>query len=234
MRNSRRSTDRSSRTSTRVLVGVLLAGSAGLALASDGPVETTHDGLVLVPDTQVMGVWVKPDADFSVYDRVMIEEVPVAFRRGWQVQQNRSSVNNVTSRDMQRIKDATSEMLRAAFVHELSTDGGFDVVDAPDTDVLLLRPAIVDLDVTAPDSRGTGRSYNFASSAGAATLHLELYDSVSGEILARAVDQRVASTPGDIMRMSTSVTNRSQAEGIFAAWADLLRESLDEARASRQ
>lgn len=218
-----------------ICVCLLVVCCAGAAVADDddGPAQKSHDGLELVPDSDVMGVWLRPGVDFSLYERVMIPEVPVAFRRGWQVQQNRSSVNRITSRDVQRIKDETSSMLRDAIVKELSGDGGFDVVDTADTDVLLIRPQVVDLDVTAPDTRGTRTTHNLASSAGSATLYLELFDSVSGEILGRAVDQRVARTPGDIMRMSNSVTNRSEAEKIFAGWADLLREGLDELRGAR-
>ena len=124
-----------------------------------------------------------------------------------------------------------AKLLHEVFVEALSSKGGLKVVDAADTDVLLLRPAIIDLDVTAPEPDGTGRSRSFASSAGAATLFLELFDSVTGEVLARAVDRQSANQPGDIMRMTSSVTNRNAAKGILTGWADLLRQSLDELRA---
>lgn len=66
------------------------------------------------------------------------------------------------------------------------------VADSSD-DVLILHPAIIDLDITPPDIPVPGRSTTYVASAGAATLYLELYDSVSGEILARVVDrQRMA------------------------------------------
>ena len=213
-----------------VLVCLLLMTGGTLAAAAEGPAELTHDGLVLVHDTKVMAAWVKPGADFSVYDRVMMLQAYVAFRSGWQRDQNRSSVNRVTNRDVQRIKDEMANLFREVFVEELSSDGGFEVVDTPDTDVLLVRPAIIDLDVTAPDTRSAGRSRSFASTAGAATLYLELFDSVSGEILARAVDRQAANRPGDVMRISNTVTNRAEAKQVLAGWADLLRQSLDEVR----
>ena len=49
---------------------------------------------------------------------------------------------------------------------------------------MLLRPGIIHLDVTAPNTTRQGRSYSYAASAGSATLYLELYDSVNGESLA--------------------------------------------------
>ena len=215
---------------TSLLVLLFMACASAVVAESEGPVQRTHDGLELVPDTKVMAAWVKSEADFSAYGRVMILEAPIAFRKNWQRDQNRGSIHRITNRDVQRIKEEMAKLFREVFVEELSSDGGFEVVDTPDTDVLLLRPAIIDLDVTAPESRGTGRSYNFASSAGAATLFLELYDSVSGEILARALDRKSANHPGDVMRLSNTVTNRVEAERILAGWADLLRRSLDELR----
>ena len=66
------------------------------------------------------------------------------------------------------------------------------------------------------------------TTAGAATLYLELYDSVSGEILARAIDRKAANHPGDLMRWSNKVTNRAEAKRVLAGWAGLLRQRLDE------
>ena len=77
-------------------------------------------------------------------------------------------------------------------------------------------------------NRGAGRSRNFASSAGAATLLLELYDSVSGEIMARAVDRQADNET--IMRWTNRVTNTGAARRIFTRWARLLGDRLDELR----
>ncbi len=209
-----------------VLLLVLAAGAA--RAAKQEPPEVTHDGLRLVPDTEVAAAWVKPGADFSGYQRVLILEVPVAFRKNWEREQRRGSIHRVTSRDVERMKRDLAEQFREVFVEQLDTKGGYNVVDSADSDVLLLRPAIVDLDVTSPDLDQPGRSYNFASSAGAATLYLELYDSVSGEILARVLDRKAANYPGNVMRWSNKVTNRAEARKILAGWAGLLRQRLDE------
>lgn len=232
MRNHRTDTtsnESSARTSLMVMAGgmlmLTLAASSALA-GEDKPAEVSHDGLHLVPDTKVAAAYVKPDADLGAYGRVMILDTYVAFRKNWARDQNRSSIYKITNRDIEKIKQATAELFREVFVEELDTEGGYPVVDSPDTDVLLLRPAIIDLDVTAPDLDRAGRSYNFASSAGAATLYLELYDSVSGEILARVIDRKASS--GHVMRWSNKVTNRVEAKRILAGWAGLLRDRLDE------
>ncbi len=172
--------------------------------------------------------WVKPGADFSGYDKVMLLEPHVAFKKNWQREQNRGSLHQVTKHDMEKMKQGMAELFRETFVEVLGEKDGYAVVEAADADVLLLRPAIVDLDVTAPDLQKAGRSYNFAASAGAATLYLELYDSVSGEILGRAIDRKAANHPGDFMRWTNKVTNRAEARKLLAQWAGLLRDSLDE------
>ncbi len=197
-------------------------------LAKDEVPEVTHDGLHLLPDTKVAIAWVKPDADFSGYQRVMILDAYVAFRKGWLRDQNRGSIHRITNSDVERIKGDVAELFHETFVEVLGEKGGYPVAETADADVLLLRPAIIDLDATAPDVETTGRSYTFAASAGAATLYLELYDSVSGEILARAIDRKAANHPGDIMRWANKVSNRAEAKRVIAGWARLLRDRLDE------
>ena len=227
------------RTTKRRQAGIGIAAlMAALALAppiearkkGDGPVEVTHDGLHLVPDTEVAAAWVKPDADFAGYDRIMLLDAYVAFRKGWEQEQRRSSVHNVTKRDVERMRREVAELFREVFTEELGGEDGYPVVEEADSDVLLLRPAIIELDVTAPDLSRSTRSYNFAASAGAATLFLEIYDSVSGEILARVLDSKVAGESA-FMRWSNQVTNRAAAREVLAGWAGLLRQRLDEIHA---
>ncbi len=215
----------------RLFAGCLLVWmlAAGSALAAEEAVpEVTHDGLHLVPGAKVAIAYAKPDADFSVYKRVMLLDAYVAFKKNWQNQHNRTSVYRITSKDIEQIKQSTATLFAEVFAEELDDKGGYTIVDAPAPDVLLLRPAIIDLDVTSPNVDQPGRSHNFASSAGAASLYLELYDSVSGEILARVVDRQSANHPGDIIRWSNQVTNRAAARKIIADWAGLLRDRLDE------
>jgi hypothetical protein len=66
-----------------------------------------------------------------------------------------------------------------------------------------------------------------------ATLLLELYDSVSGEILARAVDRRVAGQTA-FMQWTDKMANRAAAREVLADWAGLLRKRLDEIQGDSQ
>jgi hypothetical protein len=59
------------------------------------------------------------------------------------------------------------------------------------------------------------------------TLFVELYDSATSDLLARAIDPRSGRSSGPI-EWQTGVTNRAQAEKILRKWASVLRDALDE------
>lgn len=208
----------------------LLVLTAPAAFAEeDELVDETHDGLVLVPERKVQVAYADPDADFGIYNKIMILDCYVAFKKDWQRDQQRTGSRiSVSSGDMERIKVGVAELFQEVFAEELSKDGGYEVVDTAGDDVLLVRPAIIDLDVTAPDTMTAGRSQTYTTRAGAATLFIELYDSVTGDILARAADRKEARTMGGYLTYSNRVTNTADARRMMRKWAKLLREGLDE------
>ena len=121
--------------------------------------------------------------------------------------------------------DLSAEFLKV-FTDELQNKGGYQVVTSGAEDVLVLRPAIMDLDVTAPDTMSAGRSYTLTESAGAMTLYLEVYDSVTSQILARAIDRETSRGMGRI-QWANSVTNKQEADRVLRRWASALRSQLD-------
>jgi hypothetical protein len=181
----------------------------------------THDGLERVPKSKVERAWVKPGVDFSQYTEVSLLDCFVSFKRNW-----RMSHQGVRTRDMERIKSSLSDQFRQVFTKELE-GGGYPVVADADNHVLLIRPAIIDLDVAAPQTNSGGRSDSFTTSPGVMTLVIELYDSVSNEILARAIDRRRARNVGNI-QWTTTGTNREAARKILSQWANLLVSRLDD------
>ncbi len=188
--------------------------------------ERTFDNLVRVENSSVAEAFIDPDADFSVFNRVAVLEPHVAFRTNWQRDQNRSRAGRVTVRDMERIKSDVATLFARVFTDRLES-AGYEVVEVAADDVLVVRPAIIDLDITAPDTRTPGRSRSFTTTSGAATLYIQLFDSVSGEILGRAVDRRTARAPSGVVQWSTSVSNQADARRIFGRWADKLIDFLD-------
>jgi Protein of unknown function (DUF3313) len=216
------------------VVAACMAAGLGMSfssviMAADPPPEVTQDGLHLRKSTKSTLVYVKPGATLGQYAKVAILECPVEFDKNWQRDYNSSATTRVTDADMDRIKKALSDEFKKVFTKELSK-GGYQVVDSAAPDVLVLRPAIVNLRVTAPDLMTPGISRTVVRSAGSMTLYLELWDSVSNTILARAMDAQGDQGMGG--QISSSVSNGAAADMILRRWADILRDRLDAARAA--
>jgi len=208
-------------------IGLLLAVPA-LAPAADSPPAESHDGLRLVSSKNADVLYTRPGASLAGYKRIALLDCYVAFRKDWQRDQNSGSLK-VKSSDMQRIKRELAERFREVFTEELQKDGGYALTTEAAEDVLIMRPAIIDLDVTAPDVMTAGRSYTFATDAGSMTLYVELFDGSSGEILARVVDREHARENVRMM-WQNSVRNSVEAERMLKKWAGLARTALERAR----
>jgi hypothetical protein len=159
----------------------LIIGTAPAAVAREKAPDVTADGLHRVEGSELALVYLKPGASFGGYDKLMILDCFVAFKKHWKAHDPTRSFE-VTAKDMEKIKEYLAAEFRKTFIQELQTKGGYEVVDAPGEDVLLVRPAIINLDVTAPDTMEAGRSRSFSTSAGQMTLYVELYDSATSDI----------------------------------------------------
>lgn len=208
------------------LLSLALVAAAPVWSAEEAAVEATFDNLVPVKDAKMAMAYIDPEADFSVFKRVAILEPFVAFRSNWQRDQNRSRSRNISSRDMERIKSDVTTLFERVFTERLEA-AGYEVVEGANEDVLLVRPAIIDLDITAPDTRSAGRSRTFTASTGAATLYIQLFDSLTGDIIGRAADRQAVRRAGGNVTWSNSVTNTADARRMMGGWADNLVGFLD-------
>jgi len=218
---------------TAIVVCAFAVGTLGLSHtveAAKALPEYSPEGLKLIPKTKVSAVYVREGADFKGYDKVAILDCYVAFRKDWQRDQNSSKTFKVSDSDVANIKTYLAEEFKKVFSAQLTAKGE-TVTDSAGTGVLILRPAIVNLDVNAPDTMEAGRTRTFSASAGQATLYLELYDSVTSELLARAIDVEEVGDKGYI-GVRNGVTNRADADRVLKKWADLLGTFLQNARAS--
>jgi Protein of unknown function (DUF3313) len=222
---------RSRRIAGTALAALLTVGAVSMpAHAKDELPAVSPEGLKLMSDTKASVVYLREGADFSGYDKVAILDCYVAFRKDWKRDQDRLNPTKVSDNDVIRIKAELAKEFKKVFGKRL-TKKGETVVTAPGTGVLILRPAIVNLDIAAPDTAKAGRSYAITADSGQATLFLELYDGVSNELLARAIDVRVADYSNS-PSVRSAVTNRAEAEDILTTWADLLGTFLQNSRAS--
>jgi len=189
--------------------------------------EYTVEGLKLVPNTKdIAMVWAEVGANLSQYDRIYLVEPYVAFKKNWKRDQNRGTMR-VSNSDMDRIKKEVAELFMEVFTEELEK-GGYTLASERAEDVLIVKPAIIDLNVNAPDLRTASRSATFSDSAGSMTLYIELYDSVTDDLLAKAVDP-TADRSG-LMQRQSMVSNRAAGKRMMKPWAEALRSGLDEAR----
>ncbi|HXW73923.1 MAG TPA: DUF3313 family protein [Steroidobacteraceae bacterium] len=207
-------------------VCLTFAGAPALS-AEQTPPQVTKDGLVLQKQTPQRLVYLRPGAKFSQYARMAVLDCYVEFQKNWAREYNQDVISpdqQVTDADIQRMKSALSSEFKKVFVAEL-TKGGYPVVDFGAADVLVLRPALVNVAVTAPDLMTPGIDPVVVRSAGQATLYLELWDSTSNTILARVMDTEAAQYP--FAEAANRVTNTAAADTVLRNWADELVRHLD-------
>ena len=211
-------------------LSVALCSAATLASPQQPAPEHTTDGLQLQKQTAQRLVYLRPGASFSQYRRVAILDCYVEFQKNWQQDYNRSMVDpakRVSDADMTRMKNALSQEFKGVFAEELQK-GGYQVVDTAAPDVLVLRPALVNVQVTAPDIMTAGIDATVVRSAGQMTLYLELWDSATNKILARVSDAQADQQP--FAQRASGVTNKAAADLILRQWADELRSHLQAVR----
>ena len=115
------------------------------------------EGMELVENSDLATVYADPGADLSIYKRIMLLDATVAFKKNWKRDQNRGNPLRVKDKDMIKIQEEVASLFQEVFTQEL-IDGGYAMADEPGEDVLLVKPAIVDLDVAAPDITSSTRT----------------------------------------------------------------------------
>jgi hypothetical protein len=197
--------------------------------------EVTEDGLHLVHDSKMAIVYAEPGADLAPYLRVILLEPSVAFKKNWARDQRSSSASKMSTSarvNTKKIKQDLADEFEAVFTEALNS-GGYEVVTEAADDVLLIRPSIVNLDINVPQTHGSGRSNTYTRSAGEMTLYIELFDSVTGDLIAKALDRKV-DNPNDVgfYTWANSQSNKAASVRILRGWADILLNALNEARSN--
>jgi hypothetical protein len=212
-------------TRTLKLLLVLLCSAAGAQVITD----VTEDGLVRVPSSRKAGVYRLPDATFAQYRRVMLEPATVAFRKNWDRKNLDRLDTGLKPSERQRIADDMALAFHEELVAELVERGGFTLAEAPAPDVLLIAPAITELDITAPDAGSTPGSRSFVRTAGSMTLIVELRDAASGVTVGRIIDFEKARETRELQLVS----NITEARIAFANAARYTRSAVNIAKTER-
>lgn len=207
---------------------VLAAGllSAAPAFSGDTP-AMNEDGLPRVDSKALDTVYLAEQADFSGFEQVFVARPDVDFRKNWQRDQNRYDPHKVKDRDVERIQGDMADLLQDIISKEFS-GAGYALAEAPGPGVLVLEPAIVDLDVTAPDVPDAVRTFTFSESAGAMTLQLRGLDGATGTPLLDVSDRKRDPRRG-WMEWRTRPYNTAVARRLMKAWAKDVRQTVQEA-----
>lgn len=231
----------------RRIAGTCIAGLTFLILGLTGctastptidtspDAEVTFDGLHEVKGGSADQAWARPGADISQYSKIMLQGAGIEYRPGgakgtsWNAR-SRGGPYEVTESQKQRMRQRVAE----EFLKELGKSEHFTLVDEAGPDVLLIRGALLDVvSMVPPEPIGRGEIY--ISEIGTATLVIEIRDSITETVLARAVDRRVIDAGGmGNLSASSTVTNEADVARVIRSWARKLRERLDEFGVPRQ
>lgn len=198
-------------------------------VAKDKLPEVDSDGLQLVKDRKVYAAYAKPGTDLSIYTKVKLLDCYVDFVKDWQKDYNMDQLGlngRIRDKDAEAIKQKLADEFTKEFTKVL-TEKGFPVVTDVGADVLLLRPALINVDIAAPDLQTAARQGALVTSAGSMTLYAEIYDSATSTLIARVVDPQ-ADNDG-LAQVANRVTNKAAADRILRRWAELLTQHLGEA-----
>lgn len=169
---------------------------------------TTTQSFNVNKSAQVETSYVATDADFGKYDRLFASDMGIFF-----------PTDAAPSLDDQR---RTRQIFREAFLGELS---GYQIVREKGPSALDVQATIIDYrNATGADVPNVRRELKDIARPGALMFLMELKDSESGKVLARAADS--ASAPA----FSTSADTNTDWDAVETAamrWAQLFRQFLD-------
>ncbi len=179
------------------------------------------------PDTRLGAVFIKPGATLASFTSVLLDPVQISFASDWDPNRTCATAGaRLTPADITILKAGLADLFRETFRAELERSGyplgrrgGSRNAARHSGHHQSLR------DCTCRLERRTLAGLHGES--GRMTLVAELRDSVTNELLARAVDARAARSAGAQLTWSTRVTNSADARRAIGVWAAALVRGLD-------
>lgn len=212
-----------------VAAAVIIAGCATQEpTVQTGPnAETTFDGLVRIDNARFAAAWIDPEIDIRQYNKIIPGAAEFEFRAAQKV--SASTARNTNKREFW-ISDANkqrlTELVSDVFTEELQRSEHFTLVEEPGPDTLIIHGALHDI-VSKVPPQDVGRSEVWLRSLGEATLIIELRDSLSNEVIYRAVERRAIENAGQQMTRANTATSWAEVRRWARRWAVRLREGLD-------
>lgn len=212
-----------------IAVTVLVAGCASQdpSIQTGPNAETSFDGLVRIDHSRFAGAWIDPEIDLTQYNKIIPGGAEFEFRnvqRTSAMHARRANEDEfwISDSNRQRLVDTVSE----TFTEELQNSKHFTLAEERGADTLIISGALHDI-VSRVPPEDAGRSEVWLRTLGEATLIIELRDSLSNEVIYRAVERRSVQSPGGQMMRSNTATNWAEVRRWARRWAVRLREGLD-------
>ena len=152
---------------------------------------------------------ISADANFSKYDRLQAEDMGVFFPSG----------AGMPAADQQRLRQS----FRDAFMAELN---GYQVTREPGPTTMKVQASLIDLrNSSNADMSALRREVRDVAKTGSLVFLMEMRDSRSDRVLARAADSAKAPALGT---SADSVTDWQAVDEAAQHWAKLFRQFLDQ------
>ena len=208
-----------------IIFAAAFISTAAPALAEKPP--TTWDGLLEVKSKKIELVYLLPHADFRPYTKIQYDPVQIALQKDWLRNYNQSEGlgGRISDTEVRKAITKASGEFDKYFAQGF-TNAGYTIVTAPGPDVLHVSVGVANVTVTAPDT-GMSAGMSFAANAGQATLIVEARDSLTNQLLGRAIDQQLAGDEG-VAIARTSASNWGDFEDLFKTWAKASTNGLTE------
>jgi hypothetical protein len=200
------STALADRTNTRF--AEIAAGVALMCLA--GCSSTEVQSFNVPKERNVESAQVAVDADFSKYDRLLAKDMGIYY----------SPKANVSQDDIARLRKAFQD----AFADELQ---GYTIVKKPGPSTMTVEASLIDLRGTSgSDLPALRYDIQQVARSGSLVFLMELKDSATGKILARAADS--AQAPPLATSTGVNQTDWKAVDNAARHWAGLFRKFLDD------
>jgi len=204
-------------------------------LQSGPDAEVTVDGLYRVDNSVMQLAFMKPGWDLRGYTAMLIDPVTVAYQTDPGNRRRDTGGAGPRNFALSNLQMANFKSLFQEAVEDaLTQDGGYRIANSPGPDVLRITAELMDLIIAVPTREAATATRAVARTMGAVTLVVEVRDSQSGQIIARVADRRSSGSSAayqGILQVSPQAV-RADMRRLFESWAEILRERLDDLRAT--
>jgi hypothetical protein len=195
---------------------------AQIPLATGELADVTAEGLHRVRPELMEAAWVKPDLDLTSYSRVLLMPTAVQFREVPEQAFNaRTRIEaNAFPVEASR-KEWIAKVWRDAVNARFGQETSYELFTGVAEDVLVVQGFLIDV-VSRIAPEDVGSSYAFVQDPWEASVVLEIRDAMTGEMLARTMDRRLAQ--GLLDYASVWILT----EDLIKRWANVLHQRLDQ------